>query len=199
MKKTQSVVLLACIALACIAAKQVESQRPDAHSNLADNFGFGLKIAGAWLGEYVVYLPDPTTPSETIEMGPILALVTQNADGTLLAVSPELHGNGAPGYFGLRTPMHGSWKRTGPRSIAFCGVYLATDANGMPGVPALGGGAILKLSGTSEFDRDFQSLAGGGTVSIYLADQDPLDPDETPVLRFGLTHAYRRINAESSR
>jgi hypothetical protein len=163
---------------------------------MADNFGFGLKIAGAWLGEYVVYLPNPATPSETIEMGPILALVTQNADGTLLAVSPELHGNGAPGYFGLRTPMHGSWKRTGPRSIAFCGVYLATDANGVPGVPALGGGAFLMLNGTSELARDFQSLTGGGTVRVYRADQDPLDPDEPPVASFELIHEYRRVNAE---
>ena len=188
MKKTKSVVLLACIALACVAAKQVENQRQDPYPNMADNFGFGLKIAGAWIGEYVAYLPDPTPP--------ILVLVTQNADGTLLAVSPELHGNGAPGVFGLRTPMQGSWKRTGPRSIAYTGVYLATDANGMPGVSALGGGAILKLSGTSEFTKDFQSLTGGGTLNVYQADQDPLDPNEAPVVSFPMTYEYRRINVE---
>jgi hypothetical protein len=196
MKKPTTIILLAGVALACVAARQVESNRQNHYPDQADNFGFGLKIAGAWIGEYVVYLPNPTTPSETIEMGPILALVTQNADGTLLAVSPELHGNGAPGYFGLRTPMHGSWKRTGPSSIAFCGVYLATDADGMPGVPALGGGAFLKLNGTSEFARDFQSLRGGGTVRVYRTDQDPLDPDEPPVASFELNHEYRRINTE---
>lgn len=188
MKTYKPVMLLACIALTCLAIHRLDSKPNNAQADKAADFGFGLQAAGVWIGEYIAYLPE-TTP-------PILALWTLYADGSFTAVSPELHGNGNPGLFGLRTPLEANWTRIGPRRIAYTGLYFATDDTGRLGVPALGNGAILKLNGVTEFEKGFMKSGGEGTISVYRAGQDPLGSVEEPILSFPMTFQWRRICVE---
>jgi hypothetical protein len=75
-------------------------------------------------------------------------------------------------------------------------LYFAFDETGALGAPAFEGGSILRLSGVSEYTKDFQVFTGAGTVDVFMADQDPLDPAEEPMFSFPMTYTYRRINVQ---
>lgn len=188
MKTSKIITLLACIAFACVAFQTVDSKPNDAQAAKITDFGFGLKFAGSWYGAFQAAIPDAPPP--------LPVLYTTTADGGGVVVSPEMHGAGAPAFFGLRTTFHFSWKRTGLRETTWTGLNFAMDEDGNLGVPAYGGAGILRISGVGQLDKDFQTYTGTGMIEGFMADQDPLDPNEEPVVTIPIVYEYRRINVQ---
>ena len=187
MRKTTSIIVLAGVVLACVAVQQVESKRPSPEAKAVANFGFGLKMAGSWYGSFQAAIPDPPPPMPVV--------YTVSADGGGVVASPEMHGSGAPAFLGLRTTFHLTWTRTGRMETTWTGIDFAMDEDGNLGVPAYGGAGILRISGVGQFDKYFQTYTGTGMIDAFMANQDPLDPNEEPVVSIPIVYEYRRINA----
>ena len=187
MKASKTITLFACIALACIAVQKVTSKPDSAQAAKITDFGFGLKMAGSWYGSFQAVIPDAPPP--------LLAVYTVTADGGGVVASPEMHGAGFPALLGLRTTFHLTWTRTGIRETTWTGLDFALDEDGNLGVPAYGGAGIVRISGVGQFDKDFQTYSGTGMIDAFMADQDPLDANEEPVVSIPIVYEYRRINA----
>lgn len=193
MRTSKSIVLLASIVLACAAVQQLDSKPHSRHADKVADFGFGLHIAGSYFGEFVVQLPnEPPEPA-------VLALNTITADGTFIVTGADIYGNGDPDPEtpGLRSVTHGSWVRTGKRTTTWNSLILAFDKTGMLGDPAFAEATILRMSGVTEFSKDYRSITGNGTIEVFWPDLglDPLDLDVKSPVSFPMSLTFERIDA----
>lgn len=187
MNKTKSLILIASVVLACVVAQQVESKRHSSEAAAVANFGFGLKTAGTYLGEFVVPTPDGGEITLPI-------LNTFHADGTFVDSVGDMFGGGDPGFNGLRSPFHGTWTRSGPREIQWTGLVFIFDDLGNLGAPVYFGGGFLRVTGETRWDEDYQNMEGESLLEVFMPDQDPLCDDA--VLAIPSTFTMRRVNAQ---
>ena len=186
MKKPTTIILLAGVALACVAARQVESNRQNHYPDQADNFGFGLKVAATYFGNYIVHFPDDTSSS-------LLVINTLHADGTLVVAPADMFGNGVPAVSGMRSTFQGSWVPSGQKKILWSGLVFAFDQSGNLGAPVWGNGGLMRISGETTWDKSYQNMWGDGTLEIFLPEQNPLHG--TPIATFPITFELERVNA----
>ena len=116
-----------------------------------------------------------------------LALVTLTRDGAFL--SNDTSDRGANGLVTEDGPVHGTWKKIGPRRIKARTLYFAFDPNGIPIW-------IARTTGEFEFDRHFDTGAGTLTVERFTLAQDPLDPASVPADELEATFTARRVTAD---
>ena len=138
-----------------------------------------MRVAGTFLADLDLVGTDGTPFA-------IQALATLTADGGATATDTDDYGFGTGAFF--HSPKHGAWKRTGQRAISITLLEFAYTSTGTLTT-------IFKL----QFDRDFADSTfdmGEGTVTFeaFLPEQDPLDPDETPVATGGGTFGVQRVD-----
>jgi hypothetical protein len=144
--------------------------------------GFGKMVAGAYLADYVLESP-PGFP-------PLPGVITLGADGTALATDTYSFGTGNPAVFGLLSPQHGSWIKTGPLTIRSKTLWFGMDETGFHTQTSWG------VVDYQFADQTFQSATGTFTTRVFLTDQDPLDPDEVPLLMIEGSLTMRKINLD---
>jgi len=136
----------------------------------AAGLGFGQQIAGTWV--------EPGDGFSTI--------ISIRADGTMSWWGSWFFGDGTG--LGLDGPVHGTWKRTGPREITTIEV----------GHLNFGDGTFFATGRVQEvfsFDEAFESFAYEGIEDLFAPDQDPTDPDEVPFDSFGFAGGpIKRLN-----
>jgi len=122
-------------------------------------FGIGQKVAGAWL-----IVTD-------FGNGPFEGEVQLFADGNAVMNNTVLNG----GNNHLTTGL-GAWKQTGPQTIALTVLIRIVDPNG----------ALLSYEKiVSEATIEGDAISGVVAGLIYLSNQNPLDPEATPVKVYG--------------
>lgn len=141
------------------------------------NWWFGQRIAGSYLMSFRFPPdhPDPTTGQLTI-----------NADGTYTAFPEAAFGRLNPPGTRFRSAWHGTWERTGWRTIkmrgyiyAHSGVYNSEDPNDP--LSAFGDTAwIARQDPVAIFDSDFESFHGDISTEIFLREQLFLPDPEPP-------------------
>jgi hypothetical protein len=141
--------------------------------------GMGKKVAGAYLSDYVIDSPPGFAPSPGV--------ISFGADGSVTSTDTYSFGSGNPAVFGLQSPQHGSWVRTGPLTITSKTLWFALDETGFHTSTAVG---VVQY----EFaDSTFQSATGTFMTRLFLPGQDPLDPDEMPILIIQGSLTMRKI------
>jgi hypothetical protein len=131
-------------------------------------FGFGKKIAGAWLA--------------TLDIGqPVDVMMTLAADGNVIA-SGQLRWagpDGTGGWMGTRynTTAHGSWQRTDRDGIKLVALLLIQDNDG---------NVVMyeRVRMELTFNNAETRMHGTGSYQLILAGNDPLDP-KAPVFAEG--------------
>jgi hypothetical protein len=137
---------------------------------------FGIRAAGSYLLE-VLHEGFP----------PAAALVTLTRDGGFL--STDVSDFGAGGLSTIDSPVHGTWKATGPRTLEATTFYFGFDEDGIPIW-------IARSKGQFEFDAAFRTGSGSLVVERFTFEQDPLDPSEVPADRLAATLTARRISSD---
>lgn len=137
-----------------------------------DDVEFGKMVAGSYLGD----------------ADGITFIATLMADGTFIQTDATDFGQGDLLANGFNSPQHGAWTRTGPRETTVTHLQIAYDSNG-----ALTG--IVRISATGTWDENFEEGSGTYTFEVFAPDQDPLDPNATPVNAGEGTYTVRRIHA----
>ena len=153
----------------------LEPREAEAEVSHEELLTFGRRIAGTY------FLKDNF---ET------LWIVTITADGTWSSINS--------GQFGgaLNRPpfsdQQGVWKRTGSKEITAKTLnYVYVFLNGTPaGVIGVTRGRFVM-----KFEEHFQQVSGTVLGETFAPDQDPLDPDETPIpeATFNLTFTGQRV------
>ena len=118
---------------------------------------------------------------------PAAALVTMTRDGGF--ISTDVSDEGAGGLSTIDSPVHGTWKAIGRRTLEATTVYFGFDSDGIPVW-------IARSKGRFRFDSDFSSGEGELLVERFTFDQDPLDPTEVPADQLQATFTARRITAD---
>ena len=106
-------------------------------------------------------------------LGPLPAIATLHADGTLLVVDGSDDGLGGAT---ANSAALGVVKRTGPRQITGRTVFLAFDG----GIPV----AAVVVDSVSDYNEDFSAGTGVAEQRVYdlTLGENPLDPNQgTPI------------------
>jgi hypothetical protein len=135
------------------------------------DYGFGKKVAGSYLFEFV---PEVTPPVS------VFGVFFEN--GTLITTDT----GDAPGPTVSNSPGHAVWERDGRRSMRVVHYELNFDLDGVLD-------SFFRVSGTLEFDRRFNEFSGAVILEILSADSDPLDPDAEPLSVIPAVVTGRRI------
>lgn len=144
--------------------------------------GFGKKVAGAYLTDYVIDSPPGFAPSPGV--------ISLAADGSAWATDTYSFGSGNPAVFGLQSPQHGSWTKTGPLTIKSKTLWFIMDETGFHTTTGVG---VVHYQFA---DENFQMATGTFQTGLYLPDQDPLDPDEMPILVIEGSLTMRKIDVD---
>ena len=158
-KKMVLAVLLALVAPAVWLGSSGNSGEGD-HA-----LGFGKQIAGGWL-----FVADLGSPVE--------GLISFSADGgTMMCSSLRPAGpNNTGGWMNTRynTTSHGSWKRTGPKTVESVTLLFIQDNDGNTVMYEK-----VFLNGT--LNDHGTKIEGTGLIQLIAQGNDPLDP-AAPVL-----------------
>lgn len=168
MKKLLSVLTLAAVVLSL--ALVIQRRVGAGGDTSAQNIGLGLQVAGGW---HAV---------ADLGAGPFEALLGLTADGGLVMSNTSRSG----GAVKLNTSF-GSWKRIGVRTIAATHLILIEDPDG---------NLRNYEKVVSELVIDGDELSGPVVGLIYAPEQDPLDPEETPILTLTGSVTARRVLPE---
>ena len=127
--------------------------------------GFGKQIAGGWL--------------IVADLGsPVDVLVSFSADGGMMMMSSlrSAGPNNTGGWMNTRynTTSHGSWTRTGPKTLESVTLLLIQDNDGNTVM-------YEKVFLYGALNNDGTRLEGTGLIHLIEQGNDPLDPD-APVL-----------------
>lgn len=168
MRKTSIIVLLTAGLL--LAGWMLWPWGPARASGPPEYTGIGKLVAGTYL------------------LGPFPELGTFTADGSYVLTHAASFGDHPAAAF--LSPEHGAWRQTGPRQVASRSLSLAFGDDGTHF-------ATTRVDVVWDFD-DASFTSGILTLlstDIFLAGQDPLDPDEEPFLSFpgGDTASFQRI------
>ena len=163
--------ILSCVVLSvvCIAVVLRGSAGPGAAAapRPGHSIGFGLRLAGAW--HAVMDMGAGTTEW----------VVGITADGVVIGNDTSRQG----GMNQLRTGI-GSWKRIGQNSAASTSLVLIENPDG---------NLIFYERVVLEITLDGDEFSGSAKGYVYLPDQDPWDPAETPINVLTGTVFARRI------
>ena len=139
-------------------------------------FGFGKKIAGAWLanGSFVV----DVGCDGNIDLGPIPLIDTHVFDvgGSHAVTTPaSLHTN------------LGTWEQTGPWSLAGSDIAFQVAPDGTLAF-------IARIDFFIDFGEDYQTANSNFEANVFLPDQDPLS-DDPIACSVGHYDLFRKVNA----
>jgi len=98
-------------------------------------------------------------------------LATLNSDGTLTAVTGSDEAGPSSLFLVKNSAVHGSWFKTGPRSVGANGLYL----NFNPATNEVV--SITKLRIAATFDKHFESATGTFFMSIFVCPTFVTCPD----------------------
>lgn len=172
MKKAGILALLLCGVFLSGYVSDVFVVRADGQGHIGDADGFGKRVAGSYLFEFVP------------EVGPpITVLGTFFENGTLITTDE----GDAPGPEATQSPGHAAWERDGPRSMRVVHFELDFDLDGRLQ-------SYFRATALLEFDRRFSEFSGPVTLEILSAESDPLDPDTEPLVVIPAVASGRRIS-----
>ena len=86
----------------------------------------------------------------------------------------------------FQTGNYGLWEQTGPRQVTLTWMHFTFDETGVHIFTNVG-----KV--VADFDAGLEVGSGLGAAKVYLASQDPLDPNEPPALTTNVTASFRRV------
>ena len=135
---------------------------------------FGRCVAGSYLEEFELFGI------------PHMKLVTIGADGTLFAEVTYDFGDGVPVAF--KSGHHGTCVRTGKREISCTSLHFDYDLEGVLA-------SIVRNAITMTFDKHCLTFSRYSETDVLLPGQDPLDPNEMPLLSLSGSAEGRRIPA----
>lgn len=140
---------------------------------LADR-GHG-NVAGTYLIDAELRVPDVPVPPI-----PLGFLVTLGSDGTFAGDNTTDSGADVTPRF--RSTMRGSWELTGNRKVVVTGLAFdfGQEEIGRFGTPENRNSAFVRLTAAMRFDHRSERVSLDGLIEVFLPDQDPLDPDESP-------------------
>jgi len=98
-------------------------------------------------------------------------LATLNSDGTLTAVTGSDEAGPSAVFLVKNSAVHGSWSKTGPRSVGANALYL----NFNPATNEVV--SITKLRIAADFDKHFQTATGSFFMSIFVCPTFVTCPD----------------------
>ncbi len=153
------------------AAAAAEVAVPTPTGPSPNEFIFGLSVAGVYRNSFSV---GGTT---TVD-----GLTTFHADGTYNSVDDN---DQVPGNWNTMT--HGIWKRTGPLQLTLRQINHDFDANGALEF-------FVRTDLVGDFDPNLQGGTFAGSVELFAASQDPLDPNATPIARIPVTGTSQRMS-----
>jgi hypothetical protein len=136
---------------------------------------FGRQAAGTYLGT----LTCNSTGSRVFP-----TLITLGADGTYVSEDTSDAGDNLPEQ--LASDLRGNWVQTGRYELALSAVDLEFTRAGVHA-------GYLTWHATGWLNRDFDEITYRGRAPVFLADQDPLDPNAVPILVLQCGGAARRI------
>ena len=153
-KKMVLAVLLALVAPAVWLGSTGKGGQED------HDLGFGQQIAGGWL-----FVADLGAPVEI--------LINLSADGGMMMNSTlrpaGTNNTGAWMNTRYNTTSHGSWKRTGPKTLESFTLLLIQDNDGNTVM-------YEKVFMNATVNRDGSRLQGTGLIYLIEQGNDPLDP-----------------------
>ena len=137
------------------------------------DFLWGLGLSGVWV-------------SDVAPQGfPALQAVTCfHADGTYTTAQST---DFTPGDFS--TMINGAWDRTGARKIRLRDLHMNFDS-------ANAHQYWFRSTFDMDFAHDLRSATYTGTTDLFLAAQDPLDPNAQPIFSIPFTGTTRRMQVQ---
>ena len=149
----------------------------------------GRQVAGSYFFEGEFLSPNPEAPPT-----PFNWLITLTSDGTFAGDNFTDFGQDTTPRF--RSTQRGAWESTGDHEIV--AMNLSFDF----GEEEMGGrglenrnSSIPRVTTTMQFDDRFEQFRLEGLIEIFLPNQDPLDPEEIPIVSLELRGEARRITA----
>lgn len=148
------------------------------------------RVAGSYLIDAEILLPIPEAPPR-----PFKWLITLTSDGALAGDATTDFGADVSPRF--KSAQRGTWQWTGNREVAatILNFDYGPEEDGIFGKENRYY-AIPRITTTIRFEERFEQVYLEALVEVFLSDQDPLDPDETPDgVTLGLRGVGRRIPA----
>ena len=155
MTKSRMIVGVVCVLAAVVLAAPLSAAADDDGPGAAGSYLF------KFLGVQAFFGPGTFVPG----------LATLNADGTLTSVTGSDEAGPSSLFLVKNSAVHGTWSKTGPRSVGAHALYLNFS-------PATGEVvSITKLRIAATFDKHFQTATGDFFMSIYVCPTFVTCPD----------------------
>lgn len=174
-KEWRSVRLLPGIVAVVLLGLATSGARPASGGDGLGINAFAKRAAGSYLAMVTCDVTGPRV---------FPFLVTFGADGTYVSEDSSDAGDNPPGQ--LASGLRGNWVQTGRRELALSAIDLEFGPGGVHV-------AYLTWNATVRMDPDFDGFTWQGQAPIFLADQDPLDPNAEPIDQLECGGTARRI------